>query len=305
MIDQYGKGLIPHPEGDSAVGAMLIGSVAAPQYDFSVPSGLPTPPDSDQGSSQSCTCHAFGKHFWAWTGIDLCKQDMYSRIHLPGGGAYLVAPYDKMSDSGCYDLTQHADPNPQTEANMVVTVNVPGQKRRMFKVRRWGVQYNDISAVATAMKQWKGIVIGLNGNNPDWVNGTDPHPPGPGHPAEWGHALYCYDNKMLDQRALVAASSWCNWVKYHNLRENYFTTNNVFSPIAMEVQELIMNEQILVINYKGKVGLMFVGGLSGNILFAVDVPHLVKLGEVYGHTILHHTNAEGIEVVDNIDVVIN
>jgi hypothetical protein len=301
MIDQYGKGLIPHEEENPPQLIGMASFAGAVVNDFNEPSGIPAPPESDQGSSLSCTWHAFAKHFWQWTGIKLSVQDGYSRTHLPGGGGYLIAPFDLISTEGCYDQTQHQDPINQTEANMIVKVNLPGQKRRVFKVKRWSVPYNDINAVAIAMKQWKGIVIGVNGDNPDWISGTDPKPPGQGHPAAWGHALYCYDNKQLDQKALVASSSWCNWVKYHNIRENYFSTSNVFSPIAMEVQELHMDEQILVINYKGKVGLAFFGGLTGNILFATSIDHLKELGNIYGHPV----NVDGSGNVTNIDVTIS
>lgn len=295
MIENLGKGLVPHTEERPP---QLIGMAALNEYDFRISTGLLTPPESDQGSSNSCTWHAFKKHFWAWTGIDLSAQDGYSRTHLPDGGGYLIAPYDITSTEGCYDSTQHPDPINQTEQNMIVKVDVPGQKRRVFKVRRWIVPYNDINAVATAMKNWKGIVIGVNGNNDDWHDGNNPKPP---KQVAWSHALYCHDNKMLDQKTLLADSSWCNWVKYHNIREDYFKTSNVFSPIAMEVQELHMDEQILVINYKGKVGLAFFGGLTGNMLFATNMENLKRLGEVYGHPII--VNPDGS--VGNIDITIN
>jgi len=278
-IDDYGKGLEGEhprdrdPKRFQLLGANVIELAGVPTVDFNMPSGIPAPPDEDQGSSLSCTWQAFAYYFWQWTGIQLSRRDGYSRTHLPGGGGYLADPFRMMLEGkgeGAFDRTQSQDPNPQTEQNMTVVVNLPGQQRKVFKLRYWNVPYNNIEACALAMRTWKGLVIGVNGNNTDWANGEHPNVPKPGT-VKWAHALYCHENGFdRGQEALIAKSSWCNWVKRHFIIKDYFTSGNVFSPIAMEVREVPLMDDTLIVNIRGAYGLLRIsdGRVLGGVLVA-------------------------------------
>lgn len=278
-IDNRGKGLIgPHPKDDDPRRFQLSGlptfEVAGSMAQvFDSPAFLPEPPDEDQGSSLSCTWQAFAYAFWQWTGIQLSRQDGYSRTHLPQGGGYLIDPFRMMLDGkgeGAFDRSQHADPKNQTEQNMIIKVMLPGQVRKVFKLRYWYVPYNDVYAVGAAIKAWKGVVIGVYGNNPDWTDGEHPKVPKPGTQT-WAHALYCYDVGWdKGQEAVIAKSSWCNWVKKHYIIKDYFTTSNVFSPIVMEVKEVNIMDETLIINYKGAFGFLRIsdGRVLGGALAA-------------------------------------
>ena len=276
MINDYGKGLLGlHPKDSDPKRFQLLGAMevaGAVKANFDEPVGLPVPPDEDQGSSLSCTWQAFCYYFWQWTGIQLSRQDGYSRTHLSGGGGYLIDPFKMMMETGdgCFTREQHQDPNPQTEYNMTLIVNLPGEVRKKFKIRFWYVPYNDIDAVAVAIKNWKGCVIGVNGNNPDWADGEHPNVPKPGTVA-WAHALYLMDvGKDRGQDATIAKSSWCNWIKKHYIIKDYYTSGNVFSPIAMEVKEIQFMEETLIINLRGAYGFLRVsdGRVLGGALAA-------------------------------------
>lgn len=269
-IEDLGKGLLgPHPRDTDPQRYQLLGlptleAVGAVTDVFADPSGLPVPPDENQGGSSSCTAQAFCYYFWQWTGIQLSRQSLYSEYHLAGGGGYLVDPFRMMMDNlakqgsdgkGGYTRDQHKDPKPQTEANMIVKVDVPGQGRKVFKIRYWNVPYNDIVAVATAVKAWKGCVIGVNGSNIDWKDKT--HPKVPTSPT-WAHALYVMDvGHDRGQEAVICKSSWCSSThNKHYIIKDYFTSGQVFSPIVMEVKEVTNMDETLIINYKGTYGLI-------------------------------------------------
>ena len=270
-IQDYGKGLLgPHPTDTQ--GIQVLGAIS--RYDFNKSTGFKASPGKDQGSSASCTWQAFCYYFYAWTGIDLSRKDGYSRTHLPGGGGYLMAPLTTTSSTGCFDLTQVQDPSPETEVNMeqpfTITVG-----RRVFKITPI-IPSNNITSIAIAMSQYKGCIIGVNGDNQGWANMEYPEPPTGGY--DWSHAIYCYDTTIINgQDTLIAESSYFNEVDKHYIKNNYFQSGNVFSPICMEVQELENMGEMLSVNYKGKLGWVdFTGRFPGGI-FGANVAELEDL----------------------------
>lgn len=293
MIEDMKKGLIgPSPEDLNPKRHQLLGlsEVVANAINFNEPIGLPIPPDEDQGSSSSCTWQAFCYYFYQWTGIQLSRQDGYSRTVQPGGGGYLVDPFRmlmKGTGQGCFDRSQHADPNPQTEYNMTLVVNLPGEVRKVFNLHFWYVPYNDINAIATTMKNFKGIVFGVYGNNQAWQNMEHPNPVLPGQ-AAWAHALYGNEIGVdRGQDAIITKSSWCNYVKRHFIIKDYFA-GGVFSPIAMEVKEVTDMDQVLFVNIKGAAGLLKVSDgrqLVGEL--AANPDELKVLQKIYGREVIH------------------
>jgi len=269
MIHLSGKGLVKvkkDPRDYQLMGARPGGV----SVDFTKEFRLPEPPDEDQGSSLSCTWQGFSYYFWQWTGIQLSRQDGYSQTVLPGGGGYAVDPYKKMKQ-GCFTRLQHQDPNPETEANMTVLVKI-GDTRRAFNVTFWQPQDMSIDGIAWAISNYKGCTICIDGYNgqQDW---TKPEPPSKQHPSEWSHMLYAMGYGMVDgQKAILCKSSWCGWVKYHWIKENYFTSGSVFAPYVMETKEMA-NPFVELINNKGKVG----------VITYIDVPeNLVYESKKYG-----------------------
>lgn len=273
-IEHLGKGLVfspPDPSHPQLFGAVnVVGN-------FTSPSGLSPAPIKDQGSSLSCTAQAFGYFFYQWTGVDLSRQDLYSRYYLPGGGGYLTSPFEVMNNLGNYDLQQHNDPHPETEATMIVEVIIPGQPRRRYNVHFWVLRDQSIDGVAWAIDQYKGVVGGVFGSNPGWKNGTDPRPPASGETV-WGHALYFYDHNMVNGlKNVVAESSWASFCDHHNIKENYFSSDNTFSFIAMEVKEITIMDGVYSLSYKGKIGFLdFTGRYPGGI-FAANENELRQL----------------------------
>jgi hypothetical protein len=234
----HGTGAIHRviPAEEEVVGAHL----AATPPDFTKPTGPTEPPDEDQGSSNSCTSQAFGYHFWQLTGCQILREDTYSHTALPGGGAYLTAPADFVKKYGA--LMRSAtfqEPSPETEQNMTHIVLASNGKGRVkaYSVTRTVIAAN-INTIASLLEQYKGLVVGVDGNDEGWQDMVDPSYNGQ---ADWGHALYVYDRAVRNgQNALKAKSSWCNEVKDHFINQAYFNAGGVFEALAITAQEITM-----------------------------------------------------------------
>lgn len=234
------------PPEEEIVSAALV---TAP--DFTKSTGLTEPPDEDQGGSDSCTSQAFGYHFWQLTGCQILRNDTYSHTVLPGGGAYLTSPADFVAANGALlRSAQYQEPNPETEPTMekiVLAIDAAG-RTRAFTITRVVLQAT-LNNIASLLEQYKGVVIGVDGNDEGWQNMVDPT--FDGH-VEWGHALYVYDRAVRNgHHALKAKSSWCNEVKDHFINDIYFNAGGVFEAVAITVKEITMN---VTMNYNGTVG---------------------------------------------------
>lgn len=255
----------PDPEDKRDYQLMGQGQVT---NDYTKPSGLKAPPGKDQGSSLSCTAHAISYYFWQWTGIDISRQAIYSEIFLPQGGSYFVDGLKELARR-VVTLQEHKDPSPQTESKMRIKVNVQGRK---FTLTFWRPQDQSMDGIAWAIKNYKGCIGGVNGHNAGWKNKIDPTPP---HAVEvaWAHALYFYDNDLINnQKSLKAMSSWFKSAAYHNIKSDYFYSGNTFSFWVMEVKEgNLVNEFTDVINNKGKVGIVVYADTIENLKYLAKI----------------------------------
>jgi hypothetical protein len=134
------------------------------------------PPDEDQGNSNSCTSQAFGYHLWQLTGNQILRNDVYSHTFLLGGGAYLTSPADFVSANGALlRSAQYQEPNPETEGTMetiVLSTDAAG-RTKAYLVTRTVIAAN-LNTIASLLEQYKGIVIGVDGNDAGWENMTNP-----------------------------------------------------------------------------------------------------------------------------------
>ena len=170
------------------------------------------------------------------------------------GGAYLTSPAEFVAANGALlRNAQYQEPSPETEStmeNVVLAVDATGRTRR-FAVTKVIITPN-INTIAALLEQYKGIVIGVDGNDVGWENMTDPSYNGQ---ADWGHALYVYDRAVRNgHNALKAKSSWCNEVKDHFINDEYFNAGGVFEALAITVKELPM-PQIVSLNLQGTEGI--------------------------------------------------
>jgi hypothetical protein len=253
--DEHGTGAVKHPnyENRDIYSAEELGIAPAP--DFTKSTGLTEPPDEDQGSSSSCTSQAHGYYIWQLTGgMQLLREDTYSHTRLPGGGAYLNAPGNLGLNYGVLARSsKYPEPSPETEANMskiILALDAEGRQHFfMYKVLNITV---DLNTIASVLEQYKGAIIGINGNNPGWVNMVDPTYNG--QPV-WGHALYAYDRAVRNgKNAIKEKSSWCTTgVKDHYINSDYFANGGVFEALVYaNFQEVNMSEIKIVLSKDGQ-----------------------------------------------------
>ncbi len=294
-----GHGLIPRPELPERV--PILFAYAAAAFDWSGVSaddGDPQPnqfnlPDKDQDGSGSCTAQSGGYGFQYVTGIDTSREDPYSHVFQPGGGAYLDAPEAWLDQNGYLPLTEYPDPNPESEAAMEKIIVVKdGDRIRTFSIKTTPIYPISIDAAAQACLNHSYVKFGINGSwgkgwNQSW---TDPQYQGQ---TDWRHALFaCKESICIrhGKKAIKNKSSWTQNRDYlgkpsycHFINEDYFNAGGVFELLAVDIKEIIpMNETIYTILFNGKAGLLFQGGYGANIVYANNEAHYQELGDAYG-----------------------
>ncbi len=295
-----GHGLVLRPELPERT-PILFGYSATP-FDWSqvvANDGDPTPnqfdiPDKDQDGSGSCTCQTAGYGFFGATGIDVSRRDPYSHVALPGGGAYLDAPYAWFNANGYLVLSQYPDPNPESENAMTQIITVAdGQGRiKKFKVTSTPLYPISIDAWAQAVQNHTFVALGIAGSwskgwNQSW---TDPSYQGQN---DWQHALYTEKRSIVIRKGKKAAKAKSSWTQSrdflgqpsycHYINEDYFNAGGVFEILAVDIKEITqMNETIYTILFNGKAGLLFQGGYGANIVYANNEAHYQELGDAYG-----------------------
>src|SRR5437588_340739 len=61
----------------------------SPQASWSPPLSLPAPLNPNQGCSDSWMCQAWSSYHWQLHNHAFSRRDLYSRLYLPQGGAYI------------------------------------------------------------------------------------------------------------------------------------------------------------------------------------------------------------------------
>lgn len=270
MIENFGKGYVH--KGDPR-DYIAMGSLEP--VDFNVSTGLAEPPDEDQGKSLSCVEQALGYYLWAQLGDQITRKDLYSRVFLPQGGSNINTAISTLGQLGNYLREQADDPIPQTESNMRQKVYLQ-IGRKIFGISYWKPADQSIEGLAPFIKEYKGIVGAVIGNNLGWSDPNIPKHPTGAVPMDiqsrsdlWGHFLYFYDVAIVNgQPALKAKSSWCSWAKNHLITKEYFTSGWTYAFYVLEVKELSMNDFMFVVNSKGKIGIGYYIDTPENLVYA-------------------------------------
>ncbi|CAM6004570.1 unnamed protein product [Sphagnum balticum] len=225
-----------------------IGIGAPAEFDWSVPVSKNIPsPGKDQNSSSSCPAQAFSYGFYAKTKIDISREDIYSHIFLPGGGAYLIAPAQYVGTNGYLPLSKFPDPSPETEENMEAFVmNVQdGDRIRSFRITPAISSVDSIDAVAEAIVAHDFVVLGIyytpEGFGTSWTYPTYYS----SYPDQDGHALWAMNPIIHDGlNAIDCESSWYGAEgpdgisTHHVIDQNFFANGGVFELLTVDVQEI-------------------------------------------------------------------
>jgi hypothetical protein len=288
-IDNLGKGALPDKPDRRDFKLSFAGAV---NVDWSKEFRLPDPGDDDQGSSDSCVAHAWSYYHKQLIGKDYSRRDLFCRIFLDYG-AYIRDGGKEIVGRGQATKDEVPDPSYQTEQNMRSAAGTSQDKREDDKELNYFVlPQQDINGVAWGIKNYKGVVFGVQGDNYGWRDMTNPQPPSYGV-SVWGHALYAMGYHMHSgQKCIIAKSSWTrSGVKEHHIKENYFITGNTFSAWTLIPKGKFMNEHVKIINYKGTI---FIG------VGAKDIPQAQALGEAFGKQVQVNDKGE----ITNADITV-
>jgi hypothetical protein len=227
-LENLGKGALPDPNDPRDYTAEAQFGASEPVL-WGSPLGRPEPIDFNQKSSSSCVgCGTRNLH-WSINNKDFSRRDIYSRIYLPQGGAYLRDGVKTVVDIGNQTQVQCPDPAIPTEANMRIKSTLPdsaGERELAYFV----VKQNLIDGVAQAIRDYKACIFGITGSNPAFADKTNPRPPKQGETL-WQHCIEGFDYHLHSGvKCIIAKSSWCSGSHHvHHIKEEFFTSGNTFN----------------------------------------------------------------------------
>ena len=195
-------------------------------------------PVKDQGNSLSCGGNAFAYYtqvleaLYSKTFEERSAKFLYSQVALPGGGSrgrdICKIIYNQGSAREVF-LPSYKDGKPLSEEEMVDTSNINDVVRQDAKSAQ-SISYENIKQisidnVAIALRDNKGVVIGVSGeNNGTWLT-EFPTPP---TKRGWGHWLFVIGAKLINGKKYIKVlNSWgenCGNCGRQWISEEYFNT---------------------------------------------------------------------------------
>jgi len=245
-IDQLGKGAVPQPHDPRDFQFGVIAAAAEP-IDWSKEFRLPEPPNENQNGSLSCTSQAVSYYHWQLRRKDYSRRDIYAQIYLPQGGAYGRDAVSRVVYSGQATRDETPDPAHQTETAMRSKAGISAAAEASdIEANYFSVAAGGIHSIAVAVRDHKGAVFGVYGNNIGWQDKTNPSPPTSQGTVEWAHYLYAFGyHTHNNQRCIIAKSSWCTSTHHeHHIKESYFI-NMTFDGWVVVAKEFMGNTQFI------------------------------------------------------------
>lgn len=279
-IESLGKGLHKQPEDPRDLHAAFV--LGAVPVNWSKEFRQPEPPNEDQGSSESCVAQSSSYFHWQIHPLAWSRRDLYSRIHLPQGGAYLRDGVSQIVSKGQATRSDAPDPMPETEANMRDKTGITAEMERIgLEASYFAVNAKSPDAIAMAIRDTGGCIIGIQGDNVGWHDLANPKPP---VNPDWGHALYCFGFHLhAGMKCIIAKSSWGTNgnTTVHHIKQNYFDSGNTFDGWTLIPKEqLPMYSHYRVFHQAtGRQGVLVVGqtGFSDAIIWAKNAAMLTEL----------------------------
>jgi hypothetical protein len=227
-IENLPKGALPDEQDPRDFKLETMGAI--PPIDFSQEFRLPEPPDSDQAQADCCVGEAWSYYHWQLTGKTYSVKSLFAYI-AQFYGAYIRDGGLRIVKHGQETFEETPDPNPKTPRNMRDKTGLnPDDALDDREYDSFVVPESSmIQGVAWGVKNYKGCVFGVTGSNEGWADMANPRPPASGENT-WGHALYAMGYHLHNGlKCIIAKSSWCNSVREHHIKENYFVSGNTFN----------------------------------------------------------------------------
>jgi hypothetical protein len=220
---------------------------ALPPIDWNTQFSLTSPPNEDQGQSLSCVAQAWSYYHWQLDPKSWSRRNLYCRIFLAQGGAYIRDGGKEIVGSGQETRDEMPDPTPETEAGMRDATGLNIDQEATNKENAYfALPDTSIDGVAAGIANYKGVVFGVTGSNPGWQDLENPRPPVSGE-TTWGHCLYAMGYHLHNGvKCIIAKSSWCNEVLEHHIKEDYFISGSTFNSWVLIPRKEIMNQAKVV-----------------------------------------------------------
>lgn len=262
--------------------------LGAVSVDFSQEFRLPEPPSFNQRSSDCCVACAWSYFMWQIFGKVYSKRDLFCRIALDYG-AYIRDGGLQLVNPGQADNKEVPDPSSPTMANMRSTAGTKPEYRVDGKVfNSFTLPQQDMDGIAWAIKEYKGVVMGVYGSNAGWQDKENPTPP-TDYETKWGHALYLFGYHMHDgHKCIIAKSSWSG-SSVHHLSSTYFYTGNTFSAWTL-IPKKINQDTMKLIKENGTVYLT--AGVNNKVKLGIADSETLAL---FGDEPVIDGSTEGVE----------
>ena len=270
QLEKLGKGCIPDiPDDRDIIYEEACGAGEPVNWNKSFDIEYKTPHllkvESQNGSS-SCVSQAFAYYAEILEMLennrytDLSARDIYSRIYLPNGGAYLRDGAKTLVNHGIceeklapsYECFETKDINgsrlicsPPSEKFMRIIPENGKDNAGIYASKSYArIQgNNDIDKMAEIIRDNHGCVSGVRGSNQGWTT-SHPRPPKNGE-KEWSHALFFTSYKQVAGKKYIGfINSWGkNWGNAGRgwLGEEYFGKHWLFSAWTLVDKKNIIN----------------------------------------------------------------
>lgn len=221
-------------------------------------------PVKDQGTSSSCPAQTLAtyssvlEYFLSGTFEERSAKFLYSQTYLPNGGARFADVAQVLKRQGCareaFFPSYNKDGIPldeQTyrEASKLITPAIRNDAKASQAISYYYVD-NKIDLVAQAIRNNKGALLGVVGDNNGTWRSEFPKPP---KRHEWQHAVYAGKARIMNGKKWIGIlNSWgkeCGREGWQWIGEDYFNTflnsRAVFNTITLMNKKIDEKDNLL------------------------------------------------------------
>ncbi len=208
---KFGTGAFPHTEDPRDYKYTELAKASAP-FDWAQGIDIQPVKVKNQGSSSSCGGQAWAYFMGVLKGDERSARFIYSQTAVPGGGSDGRTNCDLVVKQGdCQEsiLSSYENGNPPTEAYMTrrgdisLEADLDASTDQALSYAQVDLNFDSI---AQAIRDNKGVILGINGNNNGtWLSAFPQPPVG----TEWRHWVWASKAKLINGKRFIGfCNSW-------------------------------------------------------------------------------------------------
>lgn len=218
--EQFGKGALRAPEDKrNYIYEEILG--AGEPFDwgkgFDIEEKTGKLKVENQNGSSSCVAQATSKYLEVLNildeekFVDLSARDIYSRIFIDGGGAYIVDGMKLAVNRGVLreaTAPSYDNGKPPSEAYMRIKIEGNEEEAKIYSSKSYATtKKQNIDFIAQMIRDNNGLVSGFVGTNEGWKT-ADIRPPKQGETG-WQHAVYLGKARIRNGKKMIGLlNSW-------------------------------------------------------------------------------------------------